>query len=62
MDSLFRSIEAARLAFADGLVFTTDTHLRHALAAANRLKRRDYAAAVLRCRNRLRPALRKAVA
>lgn len=57
MDALFIAIQAARVAHREGLLFTTDTHLRMALAAANRLKRRDYTAAVMRCRNRLRPAL-----
>lgn len=57
MLDLHTHIQSARLAHGEGLLFTTDTHLRLALAAANRLRRDDYKAAVMRCRNRLRPAL-----
>jgi len=51
------SIQSALQAHRRGLVLTCDTHLRHALSAANAMKRRDLIAGVMRCRNKLRPSL-----
>lgn len=51
------AVSSAKAAFDAGCVITADTHLRHALGCANRLKRRDVVAAVMRSRNRIRPAV-----
>lgn len=55
------NVRAATAAWRDGLPITADTHLRHAISAANRLKRRDLTAALFRCRNRVRPAAMRAL-
>lgn len=55
--NLHYSIESARAAHSYGHVLTADVYLRHALSCANHLKRSDYRAAIMRCRNRLRPAV-----
>lgn len=60
-DSMRRAVESARHAYRDGFYITADTHMRHALAEANRLRRRDLAASIFRIRNKLRPLVRSAL-
>lgn len=57
---LYTAISAARMAHASGHVITADTYLRHALGEANRLRRNDYKATIMRCRNRLAAQVRRA--
>lgn len=61
LDYFAHCIELARFAYRQGMPITADTHLRYALGEANRLQRRDLRSAIFRIRNKLRPAVRRAV-
>lgn len=50
-------VELARFAYRQGMPITADTHMRYALAVANRLQRRDLQSRIFRIRNKLRPAV-----